>query len=682
MNTPLNVFIVEDSDDDFELLLNELRHGGYDPKYTRIQTRDEMLVALQDPKVEIVLSDYRMPNFSGIDALQLLRNNDTDTPFIFVSGTIGEDIAVEAMHSGANDYIMKGNLNRLIPAIQREMAEATIRRSNRKAQLELRHSEERYKLMVDMLPDGLLIHRNGIILFVNQSAIKMLKVPKDKSFIGKSIWDFFPPERRDIVLQRMKSMNETNLPAPIIEYTLICFDGSLINVEVSSCKINYENEPAFYAIFHDVTERKHDPVTALANRFLFEENLSQGIMLLKLNEQLALLFLDIDSFSAINEAIGYAAGDQLLKLIANRITDCTKPKDQVARFGADQFAILLNNINDTEQVIEFVTKLINVLANPFIINNQELTITSSIGVSIYSKDGTDAQTLMQNANVALSAAQDAGGNSFQFCTPSMTAKVKERMILENDIHSALVNNEFVLNYQPIIELPFKRIKGMEALIRWQKHDNVIYPNDFIPITEKSHLIIPIGEWVIRTACEQGKIWQTLSKHPMSMSVNLSPVQFQDTNIINILSDALKQSLFDPSCLKLEITETAIMADVQQSINILHEIKNMGIQISIDDFGTGYSSLNYLKQLPIDYIKIDRSFIVDMTNNKSDAAIVKTIIELAHNLGFKVIAEGVETEEQLIIINELGCFEIQGYYFSRPMTVSDATEYIKKIDNNT
>jgi len=679
MSMQLNVFIVEDSDDDAELLLNELRHGGYDPKYTRIQTRDEMLVALNDPKVDIVLSDYQMPNFSGNEALQLLRHNDQDTPFIYVSGTIGEDTAVEAMHSGANDYIMKGNLKRLIPAIQREIAETNVKRSNRKAHLDLRDSEERYKLMVEMLPDGLVIHRAGLILFGNQTAMKLLKLPKGESLIGKTIWDFFPKERHDIVKQRMKTMNETNLPAPMIEHTLHCADGSLINVESRACKIKYENESAFYVTIHDVTERKHDPITSLANRFLFEENLVQEILRLKVTEQLALLFLDIDSFSAINEAMDYAAGDQLLRLIAQRIIGCTKPRDQVARFGADQFAIYLNKINDLEQVIEFVSKVIKVLVEPFMVNNRELNITASIGVSIYPKDGADAQRLMQNADVALSAAQDAGGNCFQFCTPSMTAKVKEQMILENDIHSALANNEFVLNYQPIIELPFKRIKGMEALIRWHKYGNIIYPDAFIPIIEKSRLIVPIGEWIIRTACEQGKIWQALAKRPIFMSVNLSTIQFQYSDIVKVLANVLKQSLFDPSCLKIEITETAIMADVHKSINILREIKNMGMQISIDDFGIGYSSLNYLKQLPIDYIKIDKSFISDMISDKNDAAIVKTIIELAHNLGFKVIAEGVETEEQLSFVNQLGCFEVQGFYFSKPMSAADASKYINRMD---
>lgn len=351
--------------------------------------------------------------------------------------------------------------------------------------------------------------------------------------------------------------------------------------------------------------------------------------------------------------------------------------DQLARFEADQFAVRLNNINNIEAVVEMVTKIKSMLEEPFTINNQKVTITVSIGVSLYPVDGQDAQSLMKNANIALVAARKSGANSFQFCTPEMTTKAMERISLENDLRTALSKHEFELNYQPIIELPFMRIKGMEALLRWNRNGKVVAPKDFISITEFTNLIVPIGAWIIHKACQQGKIWSFINPRPMFISVNISVVQFKHKSILDTLRAALKESQFDPECLKLEITESMIMDDVKSSIKIMHQIKDMGVKISIDDFGTGYSSLSYLSKLPIDYLKIDQSFVRDMMNDKHDAAIVKTIIDLADNLGFGVIAEGVETEEQLSFINKLGCNEIQGYYFSRPMKVEEASEYIKK-----
>jgi diguanylate cyclase (GGDEF)-like protein/PAS domain S-box-containing protein len=422
---------------------------------------------------------------------------------------------------------------------------------------------------------------------------------------------------------------------------------------------------------------KHDPITGLSNRDFFEESLAFEINLSKSRDkQLAVLFLDIDSFQTINEGMGHAAGDQLLRSVALRFINIAIGSEKLGRFGP-QFAIILNEIDKIEDVNVFIDKILECIAEEFSIQDQILKIQFNIGIALYPSDGHDVNSLMRSASIALTSAKNIGGGSVQFCTAELKERAKSRIKIESDLHSALENQEFFLYYQPIIEIPNLITNGFESLIRWNKNGRVINPMDFILIAEKTHLIIPIGEWIIRTACEQCKLWQKDGASPVSVSVNISPVQFKHSGVIDILNSVLQDTGLDPGCLKVEITESAIMDNAQKSIDVLKQIKDMGIKISIDDFGTGYSSLNYLRHLPIDFLKIDQSFVRNMTNDTNDAAIVKTIIELADNLGYKVIAEGVETQAQLNFLSTLGCHFIQGYYFSKPLLAADATEFLKQ-----
>ncbi len=422
---------------------------------------------------------------------------------------------------------------------------------------------------------------------------------------------------------------------------------------------------------------KHDPITGLSNRNLFEECLAFEINLANSNDKhLALLFIDIDSFQTINEGMGHAAGDQLLRSLSLRFLNIGISSEKLGRFGP-QFAVILNGVDDISDVDVFIEKVLTCTLDDFSIQDQNLKLHLNIGISLYSEDDPDVNSLMRGASIALTSAKEIGGGAVRFCTPELKERAKSRIRIESDLHSALNNNEFSLCYQPIVEMPSLTTIGFESLIRWNKNDRVISPIDFINIAEKTRMIIPIGEWIIRTACEQCKLWQQHSDRPVSVSVNISPVQFKNGGVIDVLSSALQESNLDPSCLKVEITESTIMDNAQKSIDVLKHIKAMGIKISVDDFGTGYSSLNYLRHLPIDFLKIDRSFVTNMTSDVNDAAIVKTIIELADNLGYNVIAEGVETQAQLNFLSTLGCHFIQGYYFSKPLLPDEATEFLKK-----
>lgn len=423
---------------------------------------------------------------------------------------------------------------------------------------------------------------------------------------------------------------------------------------------------------------KHDAVTGLFNHLFFEEVLGFELYKAKIKEQrLAILLLNIVNFSAVNQSLGHSLGDEVLKQVANRLINLIANNDNIARFGDDQFSIMIIDFDKVENIIDFVEKVNIIMDEPFIISDHRVNINFNIGIGLYPEDGDNAAALMRSAEIALDDAKKSGAKSFRFCTNNMVALAKKRAGIENDLREALSKQEFFLNYQPIVEMPSMLVNGFESLIRWRRNGKAVSPGEFISIIEETSLIIPIGEWILHTACAQCKAWQDVVHRPIMIAANVSAIQLRYASILDVLADVLDGSKLDPSCLKLEITESAIMNDTKQAIKVLHKIKDMGIKIAIDDFGTGYSSLSYLKQLPIDYLKIDQSFIASMLNNPSDAAIIKTIIVLSENLGYKVIAEGVETEQQLKFITSLGCVEIQGYYFGGPMQNEEALEFMKQ-----
>jgi len=412
----------------------------------------------------------------------------------------------------------------------------------------------------------------------------------------------------------------------------------------------------------------YDTVTQLPNRALFEDRLTQAVAIARAkNQSLGVLFISLDQFKKVNDSLGHGPGDSLLKEFAERLKSCISKSDTVARFGNDEFALLRTQINGTKDVIETIGSLSQVLKFSFDLTGHELFATASVGVSLFPLDGEDSQTLLKNAGAALYKAKKSGGANYQFYTADMHELAASRLALETNLRRAIQNEEFLVHYQPRVVVDSLAITGVEALVRWQHPQlGLVAPSEFIPLAEDTGLIVPIGEWVMRTACLQGRSWREQGFAPIQIAVNICGRQFHDQDLSQTVIEILEETGFPSQNLELELTESSVMQNADFASSVLTRLKSMGIKISIDDFGTGFSSLASLKRLPIDNLKIDRTFVRDATTDTDDGALVMAIITLAHNLRLKVIAEGVETEEQLRFLQLLRCDEVQGYLFSRPL----------------
>jgi diguanylate cyclase (GGDEF)-like protein/PAS domain S-box-containing protein len=444
---------------------------------------------------------------------------------------------------------------------------------------------------------------------------------------------------------------------------------------------NLLDDPAvtgFILNCRDVTERKraeeivrhlayHDALTDLPNRTLFKDRLTQALAQARRKERtVAVLFLDLDHFKVVNDTVGHGEGDRLLRRVAERLTGRLRDGDTVARVGGDEFALVLSEITQVEDAAEIAERILRDFRRPWVLQGQEFLVTTSIGIALYPGDGDDAETLLRNADTAMYRAKESGRDSYQLYTAAMNARIVERLALENNLRRGLERGEFIVYYQPQVDIRSGQVVGVEALVRWQHpKQGLVLPAEFIPVAEETGLIVPLGEWVLRTACVQNKAWQQDGLPPVRVAVNLSARQFQQRGLTDTVAQVLRETGLSPRLLQLEITEGIAVQDVDFTIATLRRLRAMGIQIAIDDFGTGYSSLSYLKRFPIDAVKIDRSFVRDLTVNPNDAAIATTIITMAHNLKLSVIAEGVETEEQLAFLDQQQCDEMQGFLFSKP-----------------
>ncbi|HEU5459660.1 MAG TPA: EAL domain-containing protein [Pyrinomonadaceae bacterium] len=521
----------------------------------------------------------------------------------------------------------------------------------------------------------------GKILNADESFLNMLGYTAEN--LPRNVHDLTPPEHHRLDEEAFEKLMAFGACAPF-EKDFIKHDGSVVPVLFGAALL--DEEIACFVV--DLSQNKqtqeklnhlayHDALTDLPNQVLFKDRLKQAIALSHRNDHMqAVLLLNLDRFKTINDSLGYTSGDRLLQSVAQRLMSCVRESDTVARFGGDEFAVLLTQIPRAQEAANVARAIKQSLDQAFIFDEQEIFVSSSIGISVYPQDGRDTAGLLKTAGVALDRAKVHGGNNYQFYTAGGTTRALKQLVLESNLRPGLERSEFFIHYQPQVAIQNFNLVGMEALIRWQHPSlGVIYPSEFISIAEESGMIIALGDWVMRTACAQNKAWQDAGLAPMRLSVNFSARQFQQPTFIPDVAEILKETNLDPRWLELELTESSIMKDPEQAIEKLHELKLMGIKVAIDDFGTGYSSLNYLKRFPIDTLKIDKSFVADVCKDPHDTAIVRAIINLGHALDVTVVAEGVETKEQLQYLSALECDVVQGFLFSKALSAKAFEELL-------
>jgi diguanylate cyclase (GGDEF)-like protein/PAS domain S-box-containing protein len=552
-----------------------------------------------------------------------------------------------------------------------------------RGEVALARGEERYRTLFTRNLAG--VYRStldGRILECNDSFARTLGFDAAEQLIGLQAVQFYlDGEHRVAMIARLREQGSlTNFIQPLKRH-----DGETIWVLEN---INYLEGTAgapdtMMGTLIDISDRKkaeeqlrymayYDALTALPNRALFDDRIESCLLQARHSGvALAVLFVDLDRFKVINDSLGHRAGDALLKLVAERLKAAIFDSDTVARRGGDEFLVLLPRLGSSQHVTRVVRKVFSAFEEPFVVDGRDLFVAFSMGISIFPEDGRDAETLVKNAETAMYRAQKLGRDTFQFYAAAMNTTAVERIALETSMHRAVEKGEFVVYYQPLVDMRSGQIDGMEALIRWNHETRgMIGPGEFISLAEETGLIVPIGAWVIRTACLQASEWRERGHRPLRLSVNLSARQFQDPNLVELVEATLQETGLSPSFLEFEITESIAMEDVQESLSTLHRLKALGVRITLDDFGTGHSSLSYLKTFPIDSLKIDRSFIKDIVTNPSDVAIAVASIAFAHGLKLRVIAEGVETQPQLELLRFHACDAIQGFLFSPPIPADD------------
>jgi diguanylate cyclase (GGDEF)-like protein/PAS domain S-box-containing protein len=869
MEKELRILLVEDVPTDAELAIRELKRAGLRVARRRVDTEEAFREALREFQPEIILSDFSMPHFDGMSALALARELVPDTPFIFVSGTIGEEYAIRALKNGATDYVLKNNLVRLPAAVERALQDKEVHAARRKAEQELEQTRSRLDSIVSSLSDVIWSYslRDKRLLYVSAAVEAIYGRPASKFHENPGIWrEIVHPDDQ----ARVRAEREAGLAAKRFEsvYRVVLPDGSLrwiqdrvrvvcdekgrpvqmdgvarditdskrqeeriarlsriyavlsgINTAIvrirdrqalfdEACRVAVEHgrfrmawiglldpngvdvtpvaragfdegyldqirltardDVADYCLlvalalrgrlpivcndigtdarmarwreealrrgyrslvvfplhlgskmaglfllyapdkdFFDTEEMKllaeiagdvsfaldhiekgerldylayFDVLTGLPNRALFYDRANQLLRAAKKQgggRKVAVVLLDLERFHTVNETFGRRAGDAVLKQVAERLAAGRLGADNLARIGADMFAAVLGDLEKEEEAAQFVEKrVIALLHEPIVVDGQELRISAKAGIALFPADGADVDTLVHNAEAALKKAK-LSGDRYLFYTAEINARTAERLTLENKLRRALERRELTLHYQPTVDLGKGNISGLEALMRWNDPElGPVPPARFIPVMEETGLILEAGRWALEQAVADFRRWQANGLRPPRVAVNVSQVQLRQKDFVAEVERALSGAAGAAGVLALEITESLIMHDVEANIGKLRAVRDMGVGVVIDDFGTGYSSLSYIAKLPIDTLKIDRAFITNLTRNPGDVGIVTTIISLAHSLDLKVVAEGVETEEQAKLLRLLKCDEMQGYLFSPAVPAERIEQFLR------
>lgn len=663
---------------------------------------NDAIARLRQQHFDLVLLDLGMPKVSGYEVLDFVVSNQIDTSVIIVSGDSSINSAIRALRSGADDFLRKPyEPEEMLHTVSRALAKRKLVKQNELMSKQLHQSEKWHRYLVNNSPDLIYtLDHEGRFTFLNDTVEALLGYRKE-DLLGKhysmivhdedlASANFVVNERRTgdraarNVELRLKAANDAAHAYEVRSLTIelnamgIYDDGDLPNIP--------KRFLGTYGIAKDVSARKkaeeminyqayHDLLTGLPNRVLFKDRLRLAIAQAKRNSQkFAVMFLDLDRFKVVNDTLGHVVGDELLLSVGARLRHCLREGDTLARLGGDEFTLLLPQILAANDAAVIARKIIEALERPFQIDGNELFATASIGVAMYPDDGETIDSLIKNADIAMYNTKARGRNNFQFYLATMNVLFSEHLSLENKMRKALERDEFVILYQPQINVVTNRVVGMEALLRWQHPTRgLLPPAEFIGLAEETGLIVSIGNWVLKTACAQMRAWREAGIQLERIAVNLSPQQLEQSTFVDSVL-AITSQCESANCLELEITEGAIMKDVENAIGKLKVLGSAGVKIAIDDFGTGYSSLSYLKKFPIHSVKIDQSFVHDITK-EGDTSIVRAIVAMAKGLRLNVVAEGVETEYQLTSLRALDCEEMQGFLFGYPLTAIDATKLL-------
>jgi diguanylate cyclase (GGDEF)-like protein/PAS domain S-box-containing protein len=680
----LTILIVDDIPANLAVAVHFLEDNGFQVMVA--QDGEEGVERAQLIEPDLILLDVMMPGIDGFETCRRLKmiESTRGIPVIFMTALSDTSDKVKAFAAGGVDYVSKPfQVEELLARIKTHLTLRAVQKQLVTQNAQLHESETRYRRLFETAQDGILLvdFESGQVTDVNLSIVKMLGYSRDH-FLNQNLWDILPfkdiPACRTAFaeLQRREYVSFEHWP-------LETQDKSLVDVEFVGNVYQVDGARIVQCNIRDITWRKqaearirymalHDALTGLPNRILLQDRLTQAIMLAHCNhERVAVLMFDLDNFKRINDSLGHHIGDGLLEAVSMRLRACLRESDIVARLGGDEFVIALPVISDNPDIEEVVQKLLASLRDPFQVEGHELHVSGSIGISQYPSDGENPAALLRAADTAMYAAKAKVRGSYSFFTPELNVSTQRRLMLVNDLHHACKQGQFVVHYQPQVSTNSGAITAVEALLRWNHPQHgLISPVEFIPLLEELGLIIDVGKWVLKTACLQNVAWQKEGLSPVRMAVNVSAHQFYRGDLVRTVEEALRESQLKPKWLELELTESLTLDDSETTISIMHGLKRLGIALSLDDFGTGWSSLSYLRRFPLDRLKIDRSFMRDITTQPAAEAVVTSIIDLARNLGLTCIAEGVETVEQLDYLEKKKCAEIQGFLYSPALPASD------------
>jgi diguanylate cyclase (GGDEF)-like protein/PAS domain S-box-containing protein len=640
--------------------------------------------------VAAILVDLFLPDSQGIETFDRLFRVAPHIPILVLSSPQDEDVAKVAVKRGAQDYLLKGRFDSYtLPKALRSMVErAAIADA-------LFDEKERAQVTLNSIGDAVMSSDiGGQVTYLNPVAERMTGWSLEEA-VGHPLEEVFriiDGTTREAVQNPMALAIQENKTVGVTpNCVLVRRDGVEAAIEDSAAPIHDRRRRVSGAVmvFHDVSTARalsvrmsylaqHDDLTDLPNRILFNDRLTQAIALAQRHRQkLALLYLDVDRFKHINDSLGHTVGDHLLQSVAQRLVASVRNSDTVSRQGGDEFVILLSEVRHAQDAAVAAEKVRVALTAPHYIDQHDLHLTASIGIVIYPDDGMEGKTLLTNADFAMYHAKESGRNNYQFFRPDMNVSAIERQSLEEGLRHAVARKEFVLHYQPQMDLDTRAIIGVEALVRWHHPQRgLVGPAQFIPVAEECGFIVPFGRWVLREACRQGRAWQDAGLPPMRIAVNISAAELRAKDYVAGVRAILLETGLEPGYLELELTETFLMQDSTSTTDVLQALKDMGVHLALDDFGTGYSSLSYLRRFPIDTLKIDQSFVRDLTTDADDASIVSAVISMGKSLHKRVVAEGVETPEQLAFLQEQNCPEGQGYYLSQPLVAGQLTQLLR------